>query len=40
VLYEHLKQKAIEKGAKVLLVPAASGIVTGCLSATISSLEV
>jgi 3-oxoacyl-[acyl-carrier-protein] synthase III len=40
VLYEHLKEKKVKKGGKFLLVPAASGIVTGCLSATISSLEV
>lgn len=40
VLYDHLKQKSVKKGGKFLLVPAASGVVTGCLSATISSLEV
>jgi len=40
VLYDHLKDKKVKKGAKFLLVPAASGVVTGCLSATISSLEV
>jgi 3-oxoacyl-[acyl-carrier-protein] synthase-3 len=37
VLHEHLKNRP---GGKFLLVPAASGVVTGCLSATISSLEV
>lgn len=40
VMYEHLKNGRITKGSKLLLVPAASGVVTGCLSATISSLEV
>lgn len=37
VLNEHLKRRP---GGKFLLVPAASGVVTGCLSATIPSLEV
>ena len=27
VLYDHLKQKSVKKGAKFLLVPAASGVV-------------
>jgi 3-oxoacyl-[acyl-carrier-protein] synthase-3 len=40
VLHEHLREKRVPKGAKVLLVPAASGVVAGCLAATISSLEV
>jgi 3-oxoacyl-[acyl-carrier-protein] synthase III len=40
VLHQHLKKKTLEKGAKLLLVPAASGMVTGCVSTTISSLEV
>lgn len=40
VLYHHLKENKVRKGAKFLLVPAASGVVTGCLSTTISSLEV
>ena len=40
VLHDHLKSNGVEKGTKFLLVPAASGVVTGCLSATISSLEV
>ncbi len=39
VLYQHLKEKRVRKGAKFLLVPAASGLVTGCLSVTISSLK-
>jgi 3-oxoacyl-[acyl-carrier-protein] synthase-3 len=39
VLYKHIKEKKVRKGAKFLLVPAASGVVTGCLSVTISSLE-
>lgn len=38
-MYEHLRNGRITKGSKILLVPAASGIVTGCLSATVSSLE-
>jgi 3-oxoacyl-[acyl-carrier-protein] synthase-3 len=40
VLYEHLRQKKVEKGKKFLFVPAASGVVTGCVSATITALEV
>ncbi|MFE3289738.1 3-oxoacyl-ACP synthase III family protein [Rhodococcus sp. NPDC059234] len=40
VLHDHLKDKAVPKGSKILMVPAASGIVTGYVSATISSLEV
>jgi 3-oxoacyl-[acyl-carrier-protein] synthase-3 len=40
VLYQHLKENRVRKGAKILLVPAASGLVTGFLSATISSLDV
>lgn len=36
VVNEHLKSRP---GGKFLLVPAASGVVTGCLSATIPSLE-
>lgn len=39
VLHEYLKQNRLPKGSKILLVPAASGIVTGFVSATISSLE-
>lgn len=39
VLYQHLKEQKVKRGAKFLLVPAASGVVTGCLAATISSLE-
>lgn len=39
VLAEHLRSGAIPAGAKLLMVPAASGIVTGYLSATISNLE-
>lgn len=38
VLHEHLKRKAIPEGSKVLMIPTASGMVTGFLSATISSL--
>ncbi|MFD4367198.1 3-oxoacyl-ACP synthase III family protein [Rhodococcus sp. NPDC058521] len=39
VLHDQLKQKNLPAGSKILMVPAASGIVTGYLSATISSLE-
>jgi 3-oxoacyl-[acyl-carrier-protein] synthase-3 len=39
-LHEHLKHGKFRKGSKVLMAPAASGVVTGCLSATISSLRV
>ena len=39
VLHDQLLQKNIPSGSKILMVPAASGIVTGYLSATISSLE-
>lgn len=39
VLHEHLKQNRLPKGSKILFVPAASGLVTGFVSATISSLE-
>jgi 3-oxoacyl-[acyl-carrier-protein] synthase-3 len=39
VLHDHLKNRPAPASAKYLLVPAASGVVTGCLSATISSLE-
>jgi 3-oxoacyl-[acyl-carrier-protein] synthase III len=38
-LYQHLKEKKVKKGSKVLMVPAASGIVIGCLSTTITALE-
>lgn len=40
VLHQALAEGRIPKGSKVLLVPAASGVVTGFLSATVSSLEV
>ncbi len=40
VLREHLRSGRLRRGAKVLLVPAASGLVTGCVAVTISSLEV
>lgn len=39
VLHEYLKQNRLSKGSKILFVPAASGLVTGFVSATISSLE-
>lgn len=40
VLHQALAERRIPKGSKILLVPAASGVVTGFLSATVSSLEV
>ncbi|MFC9968954.1 3-oxoacyl-ACP synthase III family protein [Nocardia ignorata] len=40
VLHDQLEQDGIEAGAKVLMVPAASGVVAGFLSTTISSLKV
>jgi 3-oxoacyl-[acyl-carrier-protein] synthase-3 len=40
VLHQALAERHIPKGSKVLMVPAASGVVTGFLSATVSSLEV
>ena len=40
VLYDHLRRKLIEPGSKLLMAPAASGIVTGALSASIRSLQV
>lgn len=39
VLHQALAERRIPKGSKILLVPAASGVVTGFLSATVSSLE-
>jgi 3-oxoacyl-[acyl-carrier-protein] synthase III len=40
VLHDHLASGRAKKGATYLFVPAASGVVTGCVSATITSLEV
>ncbi|WP_189133137.1 3-oxoacyl-ACP synthase III family protein [Wenjunlia tyrosinilytica] len=40
VLHQALAEGRIPTGSKVLMVPAASGVVTGFLSATVSSLEV
>ncbi|MCA9540973.1 MAG: hypothetical protein KC620_18865 [Myxococcales bacterium] len=40
VLHKHLKENRVKKGAKFLLVPAASGVITGCVAVTLSSLEV
>jgi 3-oxoacyl-[acyl-carrier-protein] synthase III len=40
VLYNQLKEKSVKKGAKWLFVPAASGLVLGCVSSTITALEV
>ncbi|MFT4087844.1 MAG: 3-oxoacyl-[acyl-carrier-protein] synthase III C-terminal domain-containing protein [Gordonia sp. (in: high G+C Gram-positive bacteria)] len=39
VLAEHIRSGQVKPGAKVLMVPAASGIVTGYLSASIANLE-
>jgi 3-oxoacyl-[acyl-carrier-protein] synthase-3 len=39
VLHEYLAQQKIPKGSKVLMIPEASGIVSGHLAATISRLE-
>ncbi|MEU6558705.1 3-oxoacyl-ACP synthase III family protein [Nocardia nova] len=40
VLHEHLRREEIPSGSKLLMVPAASGVVGGFLSTTISSLKV
>lgn len=40
VLHDHLSRGEIPSGSKLLMVPAASGVVGGFLSATISSLKV
>jgi 3-oxoacyl-[acyl-carrier-protein] synthase-3 len=40
VLYDHLRRKLIEPGSKLLMAPAASGIVTGALSTSLRSLAV
>jgi len=40
VLHDSLQDQAIPQGSKLLMIPAASGIVTGFLSTTISSLKV
>ncbi|MFI9503022.1 3-oxoacyl-ACP synthase III family protein [Nocardia sp. NPDC052566] len=40
VLHDQLSEQNIPAGAKLLMIPAASGIVTGFLSTTISSLKV
>ncbi|MFC9433950.1 3-oxoacyl-ACP synthase III family protein [Nocardia sp. NPDC057030] len=39
VLHEYLAQQKIPKGSKILMIPAASGLVSGHLAATISRLE-
>jgi 3-oxoacyl-[acyl-carrier-protein] synthase-3 len=39
-LYQLLKTNRLNKRTKFLMVPAASGVVTGCLSVTISSLKI
>ncbi|MGV9482842.1 3-oxoacyl-[acyl-carrier-protein] synthase III C-terminal domain-containing protein [Gordonia aichiensis] len=40
VLHDQLSEQRIETGSKLLMVPAASGVVAGFLSTTISSLKV
>ncbi|WP_040812679.1 3-oxoacyl-ACP synthase III family protein [Nocardia concava] len=40
VLHDQLSQQAIASGSKLLMIPAASGVVGGFLSTTISSLKV
>ncbi len=40
VLYQALQKGLVKKGDKLLLVPAASGVVTGCVSVTLGDLEV
>ncbi|MFI5777607.1 3-oxoacyl-ACP synthase III family protein [Nocardia sp. NPDC051570] len=40
VLHDHLSREEIPAGSKLLLIPAASGVVGGYLSTTISSLKV
>lgn len=40
VMHRHLKNKVARAGAKWLMIPAASGVITGFLSATISTLGV
>ena len=40
VLYQAIQQGLVQPGTKLLLVPAASGIVTGCISVTIGNLKV
>ncbi|MBC7301026.1 MAG: 3-oxoacyl-ACP synthase [Nocardia sp.] len=40
VLHDQLAEQSIDAGSKILMVPAASGVVAGFLSTTISSLKV
>ncbi|MGW4366369.1 3-oxoacyl-ACP synthase III family protein [Nocardia takedensis] len=40
VLHDQLSQQSLPAGSKLLMIPAASGIVTGFVSTTISSLKV
>jgi len=40
VLHQMLAQGRVPRGSKILMVPAASGLVTGCMSTTIRDLEV
>ncbi len=40
VLYQALQKGTVQKGTKLLLVPAASGVVTGCVSVTLGDLKV
>lgn len=39
-LHEHLRRTPLGARTKILMVPAASGMVTGCVSLTLSSLQV
>jgi len=40
VLYQAIQQGIVKPGMKLLFIPAASGIVTGCVSVTIGDLKV
>lgn len=40
VLYQALQNGTVTQGTKLLLVPAASGLVTGCVSVTVGDLKV
>ena len=39
VLYQAIQKGLVKPGMKLLLVPAASGIVTGCISVTVGDFE-
>lgn len=40
VLHEHLRRGSLPRGSKVLIIPAASGIVSGAISATLTEVGV